>query len=63
MPDGTVAGKSSASRALGRGAGATQGVPGDLRPQSDRTGCTVAIFKPRMTGTFITSEGESLNNQ
>ena len=37
-----MAGKSSASRALGGGAGATQGVPGDPRPLSDRDSCTVA---------------------
>ena len=42
MPDGTVTGKGSASRALGATRGATQGVPGDPRPLSDRNCCTVA---------------------
>ena len=41
MPDGTVAGKSNASRALG-GARGRRKVPGDPRPLSDRNGCTVA---------------------
>ena len=42
MPDGTLAGKRSASRALPGGARATHGVPCDLRPLSDRTGCAAA---------------------